>query len=89
VGILRAIRDAITTIRDTKKALAESMRLDEEIRRRRITMATDLDHALLEKIIRAMPDRTDCRIFLRSGETIEIVKPGYDDKPAEKEGPGW
>jgi hypothetical protein len=89
VGILRAIKSAISTIAETKKALSESMRLDEEIRHRRITMAEDLDHALLEKIIHAMPERTDCRIFLRSGETIEIVKPGDNMKPEEKEGPGW
>lgn len=85
--LLKALRELFAQIKAAKQEAADLLRLNEEIRHRKIRAAEDLDHAYLGKLIAAMNPGTEVRIFLASGETVEIVKP--DRQPAQREGPGW
>lgn len=88
MGPLKAFRELLTELKQAKQKTLDLLALEEDIRRKRITEAADLDHGYLRKIMEAMPSGTEVRIILRSGETVELYKQG-GFRPETVEGPGW
>jgi hypothetical protein len=88
MGPIRALRDFFHVLNQTKQEAIDALTLREVLRKKRVTEAADLDHGYIQKIMEAMPAGTEVRIILRSGEAVEIYKPG-GMSPEVREGPGW
>ena len=83
------IAQTLRSLNQVKQELADSLRLENEIKARKIAESSDLDHEFLRKLVKSAFKGAVIRLTMRSGDILEIFEQDYSQKRAEEGSATW